>query len=164
MLAKQLFWRHIIDQITKLFLSITGLLSYFVAIMRPVRPSCFSCQGNTQASLIHSKKRTTCCNTVANRTEQLLTVVNNSVHHCYTPDSRSTYCFILLTTVNIVGSKTLFNPVIQQAQSFWAVSSRECVSTELRCVLQCCSMLTCSASAFCNARMCVLFFHRRTAR
>ncbi len=55
MLAKQLFWRHTIDQITKLFLSITGLLSYFVAIMRPVRPSCFSCQGNTQASFIHSK-------------------------------------------------------------------------------------------------------------
>ena len=42
----------------------------------------------------------------------LLTVVNNNVHHCYTPDSRSTYCFILSTTMDNVGSKTLFNPVI----------------------------------------------------
>ena len=40
----------------------------------------------------------------------LLTVVNNNV----TPTHAQQYCFILLTTVNNVGSETLFNPVTQQ--------------------------------------------------
>jgi hypothetical protein len=46
---------------------------------------------------------------------QLSTMLNNIV----TPDSGST---ILLTSVNNVGSKTLFNPVKQQAHKFMRVN------------------------------------------
>ncbi len=58
---------------------------------------------------LHSKKRATCCNIVANRIEELFSVVK--MFSIVTPTPAQQYFFILLTTVNNVGSKTFFNPV-----------------------------------------------------
>ena len=47
----------------------------------------------------------------------LFKVVNNGEQHCYTAHAiqPQQYCSMLLTTVNNVGSTTLFNPVELQA-------------------------------------------------
>ena len=68
---------------------------------------------------IHSKKRTTCSGLMKTALNNVLLptlfkVVNNIVQHCYTwlqANSGSSTCSVLLTTLNNVGSKTLFNAV-----------------------------------------------------
>ena len=58
---------------------------------------------------------------------QLSTILNNIV----TPDAGST---ILLTSVNNVGSKTLFNPIEQWARRFLPCRVREREREKERCV------------------------------
>ena len=83
---------------------------------------------------LHSKKWTTCsglAKTALNNVllPTLLKVVNNIVQHCYTrlqANSGSSTCSVLLTTLNNVGSKTLFNPVfirLEQLLHFWLCRS-----------------------------------------
>ena len=68
---------------------------------------------------IHSKKRTTCSGLMKTALNNVLLptlfkVVNNIVQHCYTwlqASSGSSTCSVLLTTLNNVGSTTLFNAV-----------------------------------------------------
>ncbi len=69
------------------------------------------------------------------KNKQLVAIVVNRIEECFSAHvahscqqycsallhltEAQQYCFTLLTTVNNVNSKTLFNPDIQQAQSFW---------------------------------------------
>ena len=72
-----------------------------------------------QRTALHSKKCTTCSGltkTALNNVvlSTLFKVVNNIVQHCYTwlpANSGSSTCSVLLTTLNKVGSTTLFNAV-----------------------------------------------------
>ena len=63
----------------------------------------------------------------------LFKVVNNIVQHCYTwlqANSGSSTCSVLLTTLNNVGSKTLFNAVFirpEQVVHFLLCIFRGCV-------------------------------------
>jgi hypothetical protein len=79
---------------------------------------------------LHGKKRSGCCNIDENRIEQCFAA--HIVHSCQQywtvllqdwtillhPIQAQQYCSILLTSVNNVGSKTLFNPVEQRARRF----------------------------------------------
>jgi hypothetical protein len=72
---------------------------------------------------LHGKKRSGCCNTDENRIEQCFAAhIVHSYQQYWTillhPIQAQEYCSILLTSVNNVGSKTLFNPVEQQARRF----------------------------------------------
>ena len=68
---------------------------------------------------LHSKKRTTCSGLMKTALNNVLLptlfkVVDNIVQHCYTwlqANSGSSTCSVLLTTLNNVCSKTLFNAV-----------------------------------------------------
>ena len=68
---------------------------------------------------VHSKKRTTCSGLMKTALNNvvlptLFKAVNNIVQHCYTclqGNSGSSTCSVLLTTLNNVGSTTLFSPV-----------------------------------------------------
>ena len=79
---------------------------------------CFRCLV-VLVCFIHSKKRTTCSGLMKTALNNLLLptlfkVVNNIVQHCYTrlqANSGSSTCSVLLTTLNNVGSTTLFKPV-----------------------------------------------------
>jgi hypothetical protein len=58
-------------------------------------------------------------------------LLHDIVHSCQQywtillhPIKAQQYCSILLTSVNNVGSKTLFNPVKQRAQRFYACKQR----------------------------------------
>ena len=69
------------------------------------------------------KKRSGCCNTDENRIQQCFAA--HIVHSCQQywtillhPIQAQQYCSILLTSVNNVGSKTLFNPVEQRVRRF----------------------------------------------
>jgi hypothetical protein len=56
----------------------------------------------------------------------LFTVVNNIEQYCYIrPIQAQQYCSIVLTSVNNVGRKTLFNPVKQRAHIFYACIVRD---------------------------------------
>jgi hypothetical protein len=73
--------------------------------------------------LIHGKKRSGWCNTDENRIEQCFAA--HIVHSCQQywtiflhPIQAQQHCSILLTSVNNVGSKTLFSPVEQWARRF----------------------------------------------
>ena len=73
--------------------------------------------------VLHGKKSSTCCNVVKNRIEQCCAA--HIVQGCqqwlttllHAIQSQQ-YCSMLLTTVNNVGSTTLFNPVELQAHDF----------------------------------------------
>ena len=72
---------------------------------------------------LHGKKSSTCCNVVMNRIEQCCAahIVQGcqqwltTLLHAIQPQQ---YCSTLLTTVNNMGSTTLFNPVELQAHDF----------------------------------------------
>ena len=74
-------------------------------------------------SCLHGKKSSTCCNVVMNRIEQCCAahIVQGcqqwltTLLHAIQPQQ---YCSMLLTTINNVGSTTLFNPVELQAHDF----------------------------------------------
>jgi hypothetical protein len=73
--------------------------------------------------ILHGKKRSGWCNTDENRIEQCFAA--HIVHSWQQywrillhPIQAQQYCAILLTSVNNVGSKTLFNPVKQRARRF----------------------------------------------
>jgi hypothetical protein len=70
---------------------------------------------------LHSKNRTICCNTVANRIEQydlLPTLLMSTIMlSIVAPDSGSTVLFHLVDNYEQCGSKTLFNLVNYTAGS-----------------------------------------------
>ena len=76
--------------------------------------------------LTGSLQHSGCCNIDENRIEQCFAA--HIVHSCQQywtillhPIQAQQYCSILLTSVNNVGSKTLFSPVEQRARRFFAV-------------------------------------------
>jgi hypothetical protein len=58
--------------------------------------------------------------------------VNNIEQYCYTRFRLNKYCSILLTSVNNVGSKTLFNPVEQRARRFLPAKNAQPVTMLLK--------------------------------
>ena len=95
------------------------LASYLSRVLCKSRLILFRIHGRSVYLYVHSKKRTTCCNIVANRIEQCFTahIAHSCQQYCSAlsqPTQAQQYCFILLTTVKIV-----FNRVKQQAQTFW---------------------------------------------
>ena len=73
----------------------------------------------------------------------LFKVVNNIVQHCYSSlqaSSGSTTCSVLLTTLNNVGSKTLFNAIFirpEQVIHFWLCKSvPTCYKESLRSTMR----------------------------
>ena len=66
--------------------------------------------------LLYGKESSTCCDNVVLLT--VLKVAYNIEQHYCTQFSLKNNCSMLLTTMNILGSTKLFNPVILQALSF----------------------------------------------
>ena len=94
------------------------------------------CSFRLLGPVVHSKKRTTCSDLMKTALNNVLLptlfkVVNNIVQHCYTglqANSGSSTCSVLLTTLNNVGSKTLFNAAFirpEQVVHFWLCTKGE---------------------------------------